>query len=502
MELAFEQQRLTSLRRTAHPVLAQDQTQEIIIPDSMPDAARTLICYAEPELQSKTVRAGSLLVTGTLRTSCLYAAEDGSVQLLTAELPFAVKPEGPELTEAAQTAAAISVRSADSRLINSRKVLLRVNVLVQADGYEQEEQVQSVLTQAPACLQTKRETYARSVPVELAERAFQMSEELALPDGKPQIDRLVDVRVQPVVTDRNITGGKAVMKGNAEVRLTYLDAEGHVQTAQLSAPFSQYCPLQGDYDGGEALGVQLCVTGVQLEPVTDGASQKLLFGAGILAQCVVYAQQEVTALCDAYVTRGAFTPQWQEQTLTMRLDAQTLREPVRASFQKNAAAVLDCRVYADAQAIERTDGGVTVHVPLHADILYIDPDGAVQGESFRTELSCGTALSENGTCEAQLQLLPEGYAAAANGAIELHYDAVFFVQTFGAQTFRNLAGGTLDPAARTGAQRPSVIICRTGSAQELWTLAKRYGTTAHAIESANHLTQPEVEAGRLLLIPM
>ena len=117
MELAFEQQRLTSLRRTAHPVLAQDQTQEIIIPDSMPDAARTLICYAEPELQSKTVRAGSLLVTGTLRTSCLYAAEDGSVQLLTAELPFAVKPESPELTEAAQTAAAACAAHLENALV-------------------------------------------------------------------------------------------------------------------------------------------------------------------------------------------------------------------------------------------------------------------------------------------------------------------------------------------------------------------------------------------------
>ena len=54
----------------------------------------------------------------------------------------------------------------------------------------------------------------------------------------------------------------------------------------------------------------------------------------------------------------------------MRLDAQTLREPVRASFPVQAAAVLDCRVYPDAQALERTDDGVTVHVPLRADLVY------------------------------------------------------------------------------------------------------------------------------------
>ena len=91
MELAFEQKQRSCLKRTAHLSLAQEQTQELIIPDAMPDAARTLICYAEPELQSKTSRAGSLLVTGNLRASCLSADEAGGLQLLTTVHPEAGK---------------------------------------------------------------------------------------------------------------------------------------------------------------------------------------------------------------------------------------------------------------------------------------------------------------------------------------------------------------------------------------------------------------------------
>ena len=49
MELAFEQKQRSCLHRTAHLSLAQEQTQELIIPDSMPDASRTLICCAGPE---------------------------------------------------------------------------------------------------------------------------------------------------------------------------------------------------------------------------------------------------------------------------------------------------------------------------------------------------------------------------------------------------------------------------------------------------------------------
>ena len=186
----------------------------------------------------------------------------------------------------------------------------------------------------------------------------------------------------------------------------------------------------------------------------------------------------------------------------MRLDAQTLREPIRPSFPAQATAVLDCRVYPDAMALERTADGVIVHVPLRADTVYTDADGAVQSESFRTEVSCKTALDEDCACEAVFQLQPEGYAAAGSGAVELRYDAVFQLQSFAKQKLQNLVGGTLDLTRQPRAERAAVVIRRTGAQQPLWDLAKRYKTTAQAIQTANHLTQPEVEAGRLLLIPM
>lgn len=237
MELAFEQKQRSCLHRTAHLSLAQEQTQELIIPDSMPDASRTLICCAEPEVQSKTNREGSLLVTGTLRTCCLYADEAGGLQLLTSELPFTVKLECAELREDTQTLVRCCVRSADSRLINSRKVLLRVSVLVQADGYEPQTQSMSVLKDPPACLQLKTQTYETNAPVELSERAFQVSEELNLPDGRPQITRLVSCLLTPVVQEQGLVGSKAVLKGTANLQITYLDNENALRTLSFPCRF-------------------------------------------------------------------------------------------------------------------------------------------------------------------------------------------------------------------------------------------------------------------------
>ena len=63
-------------------------------------------------------------------------------------------------------------------------------------------------------------------------------------------------------------------------------------------------------------------------------------------------------------------------------------------------------------------------------------------------------------------------------------------------------GGSIDPHETQREPRASVIIRRTAHQQALWELAKQYRTTTEAIQTANGLSQPEVDAGQLLLIPM
>lgn len=502
MELAFEQTQFSCLRRVAQLSAAQEQTQELIIPDTMADAARTLICYAEPELQSKTSRDGSLLVTGVIQTSCLYADEQGSVQPLSAQIPFTVKLDHPQWQEQTRSRVSCTIRSADGRLINSRKVLLRVNVLVQAEGYEPMSEASSTLRDAPGCLQQKTAVYADLVPVELAEREFRLSEELALSDGRPAIAQVVSCAVQPVLQEQNLVGDKALAKGRIELLLTDLDEEGAVRTLSLSFPFSQYCQLQQTYTQDEALQITLCLTGVQIEPVSTNEGQKLLVGVGVVMQCLISSAQQLNVCEDAYTTRGSFTPQWKTDERVMRLDTQRVHASLRESFQTSAASVLDCRVYQQEQTQQRVDDGLVIHAPLRADVLYVDGDGALQTQSFRAELTCQTALCENGSCEAQLQLLPGGGAAAGSGSIELRCEGVFQLQCYCKQMLKTLVGGSIDPHETQRDARASVVIRRTTRQQELWELAKHYRTTTDAIQTANQLTQPEVEAGRLLLIPM
>ena len=81
-------------------------------------------------------------------------------------------------------------------------------MLAQADGYEPDTRTVRTLKDPPACLQLKQQTYSDLVPVELAERMFQLSEELTLPEGRPQVARLADCSLQLTVTDRVLSAAR------------------------------------------------------------------------------------------------------------------------------------------------------------------------------------------------------------------------------------------------------------------------------------------------------
>ncbi len=85
-------------------------------------------------------------------------------------------------------------------------------------------------------------------------------------------------------------------------------------------------------------------------------------------------QPQALTLCeDAYSTKGEFQPQWETQERTMRLDAQVQREPyprlVPGAGVRRARLP---RLSRRAGALSGRDDGVTVHVPLRADLVFME----------------------------------------------------------------------------------------------------------------------------------
>lgn len=501
--MEFETRTTAFLRRSVDGICRQEQTQEVIVPDSDPDASRILYCCAQAIVRSKTCAAGSIQIAGGVQICALYACEtDEIARAVDAYLPFTLRLDHPAAGEDTQALLDCRICAADARLVNSRKILFRAEVGAQILGYSSASADIPLLKETPRELQLRCRTYPLRLPVETAEKSFLLSEELPLPAGQIAAEKIAAVSVLPEITEQRLAGSKAVFKGTLQVRILYFAADRSLNTFSQSLPFSQYCPLQADYDE-DAMQLLPLVTGCDAQLLTPSGASGFLLSVNLLAQCLVWQTVTRTFCEDAFATRGELKPEWYECTFDCLLDRQVQTLPLREAVHSEALrSVVDSALFVDFPRTTRTPQGLQITVPANVHILGTDAEGALCGAAGNLEASAELPAGEGADCIVLAQQEPDGYAAPAPGGAEVRGGIALDVCACAEQTFRTLSGGRIEPPAAETARRPSVVLRSVPSGTQVWDIAKEYRTGMAAICAANALTGEEIEAGGMLLIPM
>ena len=107
--------------------IEQEETAEVIVPDAQPDIWQVWDASTCLLLQRKEVREGQAALYGLLKVTILYQPEGtGGVERMEATLPFDAAPELPGLTRQSLLYVSPKVLGTETRLLNPRKILVRV----------------------------------------------------------------------------------------------------------------------------------------------------------------------------------------------------------------------------------------------------------------------------------------------------------------------------------------------------------------------------------------
>ena len=141
MELEFERDTLQGYDTVAELTLCQEETRESIVPGACPDILRIVDVCGQAMLHSKQIKAGAVELGGMVRAVILYEPDVGAgLRRMEVGLPFRCQAEAPGLTEQGRVLARPRLRGAEARALNSRKVLLRVDLAVDVTACQPTEQ--------------------------------------------------------------------------------------------------------------------------------------------------------------------------------------------------------------------------------------------------------------------------------------------------------------------------------------------------------------------------
>ena len=497
MELTFNKTVCPCLQKAVSQIQTQEQTQEVRLPDSMPDIGRVLGSWGQVLIRSKEWRGNAMAVSGGVMAWVLYAPEDGTAPVsMEAWIPFQMRWDFPQTERDCTINILPLLRGVDARSTSVRKLMLRANVSVLGEAYEPMEAEILLPENVPEDLQVLKAVYPMDLLKEAGEKQFQMDEELTLPDTYPEVEKILRYTLMPKVLEQKVMAGRLVFRGKGDLHLVYADSDGQIRSWDCEVPFSQYAELDRDYGPNSAAVIVPMLTNLELIP----EQRRLQMKCGLCGQYTIYDREMVEIGSDAYSPQRQVKTQMQDLTVLQRLDQK--KEPMRMELQLTAPVqqIVDVCVLNDHPQHRQNGDMAQMAVPAQFQVLYYDDAGNLQTGTVRGEenLQIPSDQENNMYAYAQPDGCPMAQINEQGAMLTMQWDLA--VDVFSQQGIPMLTQISLGEKCEKDPNRPSLILRKAGN-QRLWDIARECGSTVDAIVQANHL-QDEPVAGQILLIPV
>lgn len=491
MQLQFEKREVTCLAQAVRSVKEQELTQEIRLPDSMPDVGRVLAGWGQVILRGKEWQADQVSASGGVQATILYAPEDGSEpRTVNAWLPFQMRWDGAQADREGPMRVSMLLRFVDGRNVSARKILVRCGVACLTEALYRRSADVYIPGEVPEDVELLRRSYPVRLPREAGEKTFSLDE--TLEPGSPAVRELLSYTMTPEITESRVTGDKVVMRGIGRLHLVYRCQEGRIRVRDFEIPFSQFAELEREYESDPQADVQLAVTGLEL----DLEEENLALKCALVGQYLVSDRTVLEIVEDAYSNRRDIGLRQEELQLPMILDETRDRVAAQVSFPENQIDGVDLTFWPGFPQQRREGDAITLEIPGRFQLLGYDSNGGLRGVCGGWEgRSCLRADEESCIDAVTLPAgKPQWNGMEARAEVQLRTTAV---SRRGMPAITGLELGTL---REPDEERPSLILCRPGG-RDLWPIAKAAGSSVAAIRTANALSDDPAD-NRMLLIPI
>ena len=502
MKLELNRTHLNGYETVLDTTVFREETLETIVPDANPDILRLIDTQGKVFLKSKEAMDGRVTLTGTARLTVLYQPDEGTGPCrLEVGIPFSVTAEDQSLNAGCTVTAVPRLVDADTRTINPRKVLTRVEVAICIRAFRTETVVfcTGVHTEEGTAEEWK-EVHRPYCVTAVQEKQVTFEDDLSIPAGRPAAEEVVSNRVELTCHEAKLIGNKLIFKGDAAVKLLYRPVGGGLTATDFTLPFSQITEVIGVGENGNCQ-VDVSLSGADFSLGGDGRTVSAVLS--MLAQVVVREEREIELLADTYSTccsvKADRTPYIYTMQCGTGVGRQTVRQLIETGLSVQSVVDAYCLVGQTAQKREGNQLNLIADMILTA--VCVTEDGDYCAMSRRLEVSCPVEMPEecryNFECRCgELIATPTTDGVDVRFPVDFPY---FCVRERQGMVVREIT--VLEDNGDDAESKPSIVLRLLQSGESLWDVAKRYGTTVGDIMRANELESERSAAGTMLLIP-
>lgn len=485
---------------------------DIIVPDVKPDILKIMQVDAAAMIKEKTVSDGCVFVRGSVDMKILYIpdSKDDTIKSINTTLDFAYKAEKKSICSGMSAAVFADVDKVDFRLINSRKLSVKVfvGVDINVSGVRNIDFATGI--EGDCCAEVKKAPIRVNSAVADCDREFVVRENMEIPSGKASIGEILKVDLK--ISDKEIKAltGKAVIKGTANISVLYSGDNSSIEFMEADIPFTEVVDIPDLIEDADCdMDCSICDVFYKVSEDNDGDMRIVNVEFAIAAHISAYKTVQTDIIEDCYVPNCDMSIDRIDEKIEEVISSPTVQNTIReiVTIDKNAPQING--VYHIVTKVSVTDtqtenGRICVSGKIDVYILYITDSEEFPIYSCKREIPFTSMIDapscEKGTeCEIKAETEHVSYSLNMSNEVELR-----IILRINAKVIRQrkleLVSQISEPCEKKN--ESGIIIYFVQNDDSLWDIAKRYGVSIDNVMQFNGISADDrIMCGQRLIIP-
>ena len=477
---------------------------DMIVPDSKPDILNTINTSGNVCIYKKEIMEGKIRLDGNILTYIMYLAdgETDNIRGLNTGLDFSETINIPELELGMNAEVMPTIKFIECKVINGRKIGIKVTLELVMKVYSKEA-VEIVTDLNDDNIQVLSQNMRiNSLLGDGSTKAF-VKENISIP-STDNLAEILSAQVCLVDKDIKISYNKVLAKAEVELRLVYLTEDGRICTTQSRVP------LVGFIDMPDIKEENICETSYMIKNllIKPNAVEEhsVYIEIEVEISCMTYEEKEIRILQDMYCPGEKM--QFDKSMVNTISNKQhrknmcNIREKLNVP-ELNNGNIIDVGINPIINKENKMNGKIMFEGEVEFNLIFTDNSAVgintkkisvpfehtIDGIENVEKCKVDTNIEVNSQ-----EFLNQGGVIAANADLSFETDA-----------YRNTQIPVIDNITREEEENVedySVIIYVVKSGDNLWKIAKRFGSTVDDIVRVNGIERPDkLNVGEKIYIP-
>ena len=469
---------------------------DMIVPDSKPDILNTICTSGVISIYKKEISEGKVRIDGNINTYVMYLSEDsnGRVRGLNPSLDFSENITIPNCSEDMHLQMNSKIKSIECKVINGRKIALKVAVALELQLYSDEEvDVINDITNKENIKLLKKEVKVNSLVAIKDNKVY--AKDTILIDNIDNLAEILKADVNICNKDIKLSYNKVLAKAEAEFKIMYLTEDNRINTINTKIP------LIGFIDISNVTEENICDVNYQIENIilkpNSIEEHSIYVEIEALLTCMVYEEKNINLIQDLYnPSKEIEFREKQINAITDRCnqkEKKQIRENVNLDNLNNKK-IVDVDVVVTINRDSKLNSSIMFEGDLELRFILAnenEQDISIQVVNIPFQHAFENLKdTENINTSVSSEVKSQDFIIQENGNVSCNIDIDLTLNSY-----QNTKLNMIDEIEEKGdrkEQEYNVIIYITKNGDTLWKIAKRFGSTVEQIVEVNNIEEENI----------